>query len=464
MQFRLPSNWSCRAVAGACVEPANDSRAPMRRIVSTLVAASGMLAHAQTPASELGPGQRGGPGLALLAAKALTVPWEGPQVVDHAVVLVKDGLIEALGEQGTLAIPAGYVVQDLGPLWLMPGMIDLHSHCGGTLDINDMVYLTQPELRVSPAVIPHNKALHDAVAGGVTAVLFIPGSGVNSGGQGILLKTGLDRFEDARIRDPGSLKVAQFGNPESWAIGVGKSFENYGLRQMFTQGLAYAKSWEAFEKNGGEKPAKNPRFDVFRELLAKRTQVSTHTQIYQVVLETLTMIKGEFGIDCYIDHGEWDGAKAAAMAQEMGVPAILGPRGIDYNNPGFQGLGFQLHNDGRIEGIAAKYQAAGHKQIGFNTDSIPMRGFTPAPEDLSQIAMVAVRFGFDDSNLDSIRGLTIVPAKTAGIDARVGSLEVGKDADIVVLDGHPADSRNAVRRVFIEGRQIYDSAEFGRKY
>jgi dihydroorotase-like cyclic amidohydrolase len=382
------------------------------------------------------------------------------------VVLVKDGRIEALGPRDELAIPAGYAVRDLGDLWVMPGMIDLHSHAGGTIaDINDTVYLTQPEFRVSATVIPHGRGLHDALSGGVTSVLFIPGSGVNSGGQGVLLKTGLDRYEDARIRDPGSLKVAQFGNPEQWAIGIGKTVESYNLRQMFTQGLAYAKQWHAFEHDNGPKPEKNPRFDVFRELYEKRTQVSTHTQIYQVVLQTITMIRGEFGIDCYIDHGEWDGAKAAALAQEKGVPAILGPRAIDYNNPGFVGLGFQLHNDGRIEGIPAKYQAAGHKQIGFNTDSLTgLRGFTPAPEELSLVACVAVRYGFDDSNLDAVRGLTIVPAKTAGIDKRVGSLEAGKDADIVALDGHPADPRCAVRLIYIEGQQVYDANERARKF
>src|SRR5678810_1029645 len=77
------------------------------------------------------------------------------------------------------------------------------------------------------------------VAAGVTSVLFIPGSGVNMSGQGVLLKTGLERFEEAVIRNPGSLKIAQAGNPEGWTVGVGRSFMNFDLREVLKRGKAY---------------------------------------------------------------------------------------------------------------------------------------------------------------------------------------------------------------------------------
>ena len=105
-------------------------------------------------------------------------------------------------------------------------------------------------------------------------------------------------------------------------------------------------------------------------------------------------------------------------------------------------------------GMAAEYQKRGHTRIGFNTDSpvIPQ-------ETLQLQAGMAVRYGFDDTALDTVRGLTIVPAQTAGIDARVGSLEAGKDADVLVLTGHPADPRTSVLRVYIEGALAYDAQE-----
>ena len=78
-------------------------------------------------------------------------------------------------------------------------------------------------------------------------------------------------------------------------------------------------------------------------------------------------------------------------------------------------------------------------------------------EELPLQAAMGVRYGFDDSMMDAVRGLTIVPAEAAGIDERVGSLEPGKDADLFVADGDPIDPRTSVERVFIEGRRVYDA-------
>jgi len=402
-------------------------------------------------------GEPGGPGLAIRARKALTAAFEGEQVIDNAVLLVKDGLIEALGPARTTEVPEGYEVRDVGDDWLMPGMIDLHCHVAGTFDINDTVYLTNPELRVHGSIRPHNSMFKRALAGGVTTVLYIPGSGSNSGGQGVLLKTGLDRYEDALVRNPGSLKVAQWGNPERWCIGVGKTFENYSLRNMFQRGLAYARAWEAHERGAGPAPERNIQWDLFRDLLAKRTQVSTHTQVYQVVLETITMIRGEFGVDVYIDHGSIGGWEAGGIAQEYGVPAILGPRQVDWPNAGLiRWVGVAPE---RVQGSAAGYQSLGHQMIGFNTDApvIPQ-------EELFLQAGTAVRYGLDDEHLASVRGLTIIPAKTAAIDHLIGSLEVGKEADVLVISGAPGDPRSSIEAVLIEGRLVYDTERDQRRF
>jgi imidazolonepropionase-like amidohydrolase len=407
------------------------------------------LAQAPAPAA----GAKGGQGLALRTVKALIASWDGPQVIDHAVVLVHNGKIVGVGPAATTPIPVDFTVEDVGPNWLMPGMIDLHSHVGGTFDINDMVYLTQPELHVSASVVPHNDNFKRAIASGVTSVLYIPGSGVNIGGQGILVKTGHDTFEESRIREPGSMKLAQWGNPEGWTVGIGMSFENWNTRNTFQRGLAYARAWALYEQGKGPKPERNIQWDIFRELLAKRTQVSTHTQVYQVVLATITMVRVQMGLDVYIDHGEWQGFKTAEMAQKLGVPAIIGPREIDRTYKGFIGV----DTDGKILGIAAEYQKRGHTQVGFNTDAPVI----PEEEFFLQSG-VAARYGFDTSNMDNVRGLTIVPAKTAGIDNRVGSLEVGKDADILVISGDPSDPRSHIESVFIDGERVYDP-QHGRR-
>ncbi|MEO6709411.1 MAG: amidohydrolase family protein [Planctomycetota bacterium] len=401
------------------------------------------------------PGSPGAPGLALKTVKALVASWEGTQVIDNAIMLVKDGKIVGIGPASEVSVPDGFVFEDVGQNWLMPGMIDLHSHVGGNFDINDMVLLANPDLRVKSTVVPNNPNLHRALASGVTACLYIPGSGTNIGGQGVLIKTGVDQYEDAVIRDPGSLKVAQWGNPESWTVGIGMAFENWNTRNTLRRGMAYAKMRKAAEEGTGPKVERNIQWDVFPELLAKRVQISTHTQVYQVVLMTITMIKEELGIDVYIDHGEFQGFRAAEKAQAAGVPAILGPRNFDRSYRGFVGM----DTDGKWLGIAAEYQKRGHKQIGFNTDAPVI----PAEELFLQSA-IAVRYGLDNSNMDTVRGLTIVPAKTAGIDKRMGSLEVGKDANFLVITGDPADPRSHLQKAYIDGRRAYDVALEGQRF
>ena len=96
--------------------------------------------------------------------------------------------------------------------------------------------------------------------------------------------------------------------------------------------------------------------------------------------------------------------------------------------------------------------------VGFNTDAPVVPG-----EELGVQATMGVRYGFNGDQMQAVRGLTIVPAKTAGIANRVGSIEAGKDADLVVIGGDPADPRNAVEVVWIEGRQVYNAAE-GRRW
>jgi imidazolonepropionase-like amidohydrolase len=391
-------------------------------------------------------------GVALLASKALVCELDGTQVIDNAVLLIQAGKIVAVGPARSIAIPEGYAVVDVGESWLAPGMVGLHSHVGTPNpffpnDINDTVYLTNPGVRASASTIASNSALLRAATGGVTSVLFIPGSGSNMGGQGILLKTAPGGYERNLIRNPGSLKLAQAGNPERWTIQPGRSFMNWNTRNTFKRGIAYAKRWERWRAGECPKPYTDPQLEIFQALYEKRAQVSTHTQIYQVVLMTITMVRQELGLDVFIDHGTFDGHRAGALAERAGVPAILGPRGI------CPPYGRFLDTDGRILGVAAEYQREGHTRIGFNTDSpiVPQ-------EHLSLQAAMGVRYGFDNSNLDHVRGLTIIPAAAAGIDDRVGSLELGKDADVLVVSGDPADPRREVEMVFVNGERIYDVA------
>ena len=174
--------------------------------------------------------------------------------------------------------------------------------------------------------------------------------------------------------------------------------------------------------------------------------------------EILTSLhKGEFGLDVFIDHGEFGGYLYAGLAQRMGVAAILGPRNVDA--PSRAIIDWVGINPERVQGLAAGYAERGHKMIGFNTDAnvIPQ-------EELFLQSAINVKYGFDNSDMAAVRGHTIVPAITAGIQHRVGSLEHGKDADIVIVSGDPSDPRSHVEAVFIEGRKVYDPSQESRRF
>ena len=396
-------------------------------------------------------------GQALLSTKVVTCANEGAPVVNRGVILVRDGVIEAVGRQGQVEIPDGYEVVDVGDDWLIPGLVEMHCHVGGTFDINDGVYLTNPGMSARVAVIPNNPTLHRGMAAGVTTVLFIPGSATNIGGMGVLFKTGMETWDEALIRDPGSLKLAQAGNPERFGWGIGRAFMNWNTRDTFERGIEYAQAWEAFEAGQGPEPLVDPQFEILRALRKDEARISTHTQMYQVSLMTVTMVAQELGLPVFIDHGTFDSYHMGGIAYENDVIAIIGPRSIDPPSRGM--MNWAGTRSERVQGCAAGYQENGHQLVGFNTDSPVI-----AQEELQLQAAMAVRYGFDDSDMQAIRGLTIVPAMAAGIDGRVGSLEVGKDADILQITGHPADPRAWVKRVWVNGQSVYDTTEETRRW
>jgi imidazolonepropionase-like amidohydrolase len=289
----------------------------------------------------------------------------------------------------------------------------------------------------------------------VTAVLYLSGSGSNISGSGVLLKTAPEHYRDALIRDPGALKIAQAGNPERWGPRMQRAWMNWNTRDTIRRGQAYARAWAAFERAEGPEPERNPSYDVFRAIQDAGLVVAVHTQIYQVVLMSLTMLREELGLPIFLAHGTFDGYRLAGLAEELDVPAIVGPRSM---NRTLVGVFAGIDTDGRFEGIAAGYQERGHTRIGFNTDAInPDFGLGgPWQEELPLQAAMGARYGMTDERLELLRGLTIVPAVTVGIEDRLGSLEPGKDADLVVVDGDPADPRERVRQVWVEGRLVYD--------
>lgn len=376
-----------------------------------------------------------GGGLALRCGKVLTM--DGADNV-HApgMIWIEDGRLTHVG--AVRAVPEGWEVREEDETWAMPGMVDLHTHIhsGGWGDTNDMVHSVNPELRAHPALRPANRLGKLACAAGVTCLLGIPGSGTNMSGFGVLYKTKTTgSFDEVVWKRVGGLKVAQDSNPQgrAGAHGWGNCRASMGwtLEDVADKALA--------SRRAGRR---DPALENLEKVMHGELPVLIHTAGSEGVVNTARMWHSKYGTHCVISHGSFDGWKVASAIAELGVPVNHGPRTMDYRSS----------RNGRINGTGAAYEAAGVPLFSLNTDS----GVIPQEEFFLQGAMTA-RLGGDSYRM--LRALTIHPAESFGLADRVGSLEVGKDADVVLYDGDPLDPRTRVLRVWIDGDLQFDSED-----
>jgi imidazolonepropionase-like amidohydrolase len=163
-------------------------------------------------------------------------------------------------------------------------------------------------------------------------------------------------------------------------------------------------------------------------------------------MSTLRILHDEMKLKVVIDHGEFDSYKLSDEIKQRGIPVMAGPRGFRY-----------AVEEGQIKGLVAEFHRRGIRSLGVNTDApvIPQ-------EELFFQATMAVRYGWTEER--AIRGLTIEPARALMVADRVGSLEPGKDADIVVTTGSIIDPRSHVTQVLINGKVAYDTKKDRRRF
>jgi imidazolonepropionase-like amidohydrolase len=385
-------------------------------------------------------------GLAIYAGKLLTMD-DNDTVINHGVVLSRNGRIEAIGREGEIAVPEGYKVIDARKRWVIPGLVDYHSHIGGSLsDLNDGVYLTNPGLRVDECYKPDNPNIRDARAAGITTLLVIPGSGNNMAGFGIIYKSAGRTLEESALANPGCSKMAQAGNPERWWYGVGRSFMYWNLRTTLEQARDYHLAWCAYEEGKvKEKPERSLSFEPFRALFRGEIPTCMHTQAYQVCMSTFLMMHDYFGFWTVPTHSTFDAYRLAELAKDRGICIIAGPRNI-----------FLDTQDRRINGVPAKWAEGGVTLLGTETDSPVL----PIEEHPYQAAL-ASRMGWEP--YAALKGITMATARGGMVEDRVGSIEKGKDADFGIWTGDPLDPRSSCCMTLVNGKVIYDKKN-GQRY
>jgi len=369
--------------------------------------------------------------LAIRCGKVLSVN-DADEIFSPGLILVEKGKITYVGKPREY--PASVPTVEHPDGWAVPGYIDLHTHIhtGGWGDINDMCRNVNPELRAAAGMRPDNRLMQVACAGGVTTLFGISGSGTNISGFGLLYKTKTSRsFDEAVLANPGGMKVAQDSNPGrlagNHAFGRSRAGMGWALEDVCNRALAAVRQ-DRFD----------PSLEDLKKVMTRELPVLIHTAGSEGVINTARMWKNLYDTRCVVSHGSFDGWKAAPALAEWGMPVNHGPRTMD----------FYSSRNGRINGSGAEYVAAGVPTFSLNTDSSVM-----PQEELFLQGSMSARLGADSYQM--LRALTIHPAKTFSIDDRIGSLEPGKDADIVVYSGDPIDPRSAVLNVWIEGTNEY---------
>lgn len=375
---------------------------------------------------------------AIRAGKMLTVT---KGTINHGIILVEDKVIKAVGTTGEVTIPKDYTLIDASDKWVMPGMVEIHSHIGAEGGINDMVVPTNPELRIMDNIDPESWELQLAVASGVTTIHTIPGSGTNLAGFGVLYKPYGKTIDEMLIRPLGTMKIAQAYNPERRGgdLGLTRMGMSWMLRDILEKAKEYTEEWRAYEKGEREeKPAKKPELEQMRKVFQGTIPVLVHTAGARDVMATARIFYDEFQLSTIVSHATFHGYKVAHEMAKRDVHMNVGPRMYD----------FGFSQDNKFYGLAAEYKSAGVKNLSITTDG-PV---VPQDELFYQVTM-AVQLGLDEKT--ALESVTINPARAIGIDDRVGSIEIGKDADLIIKSGSLFDVTIPVDMVFVNGKIAY---------
>jgi imidazolonepropionase-like amidohydrolase len=383
----------------------------------------------------LGAGGEGA--LAIAVGKLLTLD-DQRSVHDPGLVLIDGGKIRYAGPP--IEVPPGYERLVVSELWAWPGMVDLHTHIhsAGWHDLNDTVHPLNPGLRVRPALDPWDERLEHARAAGVTTLFGIPGSGSSNGGFGVVYKPLRDGgYEGVVLRDPGGMKIAQNFNPQRYGGDLGASW----------CGLAWTLE-ELNDRVAAQVRAGQPvdwQLQDLAQVHEGDLPVLIHCASAEGVADAVRMWKLRYGAEAVVSHGCWDGWYAAPFAAATGTPCNLGPRIANLQ---------AMRREGRVVGIAAEYEAVDVPQVSLNTDSpiVP-------EEELFLQGTVSARLGAEPYAM--LEALTRNPAGSFLLASRVGSLEAGRDADLVLTSGDPLDPRSRIEYVFIDGRLQYSRAADG---
>lgn len=385
---------------------------------------------------------------AIKNAKILTVT-QG--IIEEGTILIENGRITAVGQD--LEIPEGFSLIDASGCIVTPGLIDSHSHLGlgpsgGITEDNEMSDPCTPQLRIIDSIHPegmepHSHSFQDAVSQGVTTIIARPGSGNVIGGQSAALKLRGKTVDEMILVFPVDMKMAM-GRKGYYAgkgvLPVTKMGTAYIVRKAMVEAMDYKQALELHDKKKEQdKKAKPPARDLKKEamLMVLNREIPVHIHCSPVDdIMTAVRLADEFDFHkLSLAHAE-ESYKVADELARRGVIVVVGPRMITFDE-----------NDNLIN--IADYLVKHGVEINIMTDADVVQ-----QEFLRFQAAIAIKYGLDPE--EALKAITINPAKLVGMEKRIGSIETGKDADLVIFKGDPFDIQTDVLKVFIDGTIVYE--------
>jgi imidazolonepropionase-like amidohydrolase len=373
--------------------------------------------------------------------------------IQNGSVYVKNGKIVAFGT--TVNAPASATVIDAGGKYVTPGIIDSHSHMALRDDVNEATSPVVPHMHMIDAFDYTDKAIYRALAGGVTSALLLHGSADMIGGQAVVIKTkyGLGRDELLFPGAPQSIKFASGENPKRVFGGKGTlpstRMGNFAVqREALLQAKEYMRDWDDYNAKvqRGDKDAKPPKRDLkleaLSEVLRGKMLVQIHCYRADEFLNEMAMAR-EFGYKVRAFHHALEAYKVADQIAAEGVGIDTFADWWGYKNEAWDAIPWN----------AVMAMRKGVK-VAIKSDS------NDYMRRLNQEAAKTMRYGGATED-EAIRMITLNAAWIMGIDDRVGSIDTGKDADLVIWDGYPLSSYGVPEKVFIDGQIFFDRTKAG---
>lgn len=374
-------------------------------------------------------------------------PIAGPPI-EGGTVVIQDGKIVAIGASDEVQIPANAVRHDVSGSVILPGFVDTHSHAG-SVEGGDASGPMHPDARALDSINVRDARIQKAQAGGITTANLMPGSGHLLSGQTVYIKLRDSKVIDDLLirRADGSLaygvKMANGTNPRKDPPFPGSRAKSAAIvREQFLKAIEYRGSVEQAGDDAEKLPPRDLGLETLVDILAGERVVHFHTHRHDDIL-TILRLANEFDFKVILHHVSDGWAVADQIANS---PHVLGASIILIDSPGgkLEAKDNQLATGGILEQAGVV--------TGFHTDD-------PVTDSrlFNRMAALAVRAGM--SRAGALYGLTMAGAKMLGLEDRIGSLEPGKDADLVVLSGDPLSVYTQVLQTWVDGAKVFDRSD-----